>query len=307
MMRFIGVLSVSILLIPGAGFAASREQQEMQRDIAQLQDQVRTLQSGFDQKMAALQTLVQQALDAGNKANTTVSVMNASLAQTLDRELKDALRPVAGLTAKMDNAGNDISDVRNSMNELTMQLNRVQQQLGDLNNAIKVIQAPPAAPPPSNGPDATGAQPLGPGARSQAPPAKTLYDNAYNDYSSGKSDLAASEWADFVRFYPDDPLAPDAQFYIGGIHLAQQKYDQAVMDFDAVLERFPDNKKTPDAYFMKGMALKQGGHRDSAATEFRTLMKKYPRSDQADKAGEQLRSMGLTAGPSTATTRRKIK
>ena len=55
----------------------------MQRDIAQLQDQVRTLQSGFDQKMAALQTLMQQALDAGNKANTTVSVLNASVTQTL--------------------------------------------------------------------------------------------------------------------------------------------------------------------------------------------------------------------------------
>ena len=55
----------------------------MQRDIAQLQDQVRTLQSGFDQKMAALQTLVQQALDAGNKANTSVSVLNASVTQTL--------------------------------------------------------------------------------------------------------------------------------------------------------------------------------------------------------------------------------
>ena len=30
----------------------------MQRDIAQLQDQVRMLQSGFDQRMAALQTLI---------------------------------------------------------------------------------------------------------------------------------------------------------------------------------------------------------------------------------------------------------
>ena len=57
-MRYIGVLGLFILLIPAAGFAASQEQQEMQRDIAQLQDQVRTLQSGFDQKMAALQTLV---------------------------------------------------------------------------------------------------------------------------------------------------------------------------------------------------------------------------------------------------------
>jgi TolA-binding protein len=311
MMRFIGVLGLSILLIPAAGFAASREQQEMQRDIAQLQDQVRTLQSGFDQKMAALQTLVQQALDAGNKANTNVSVLNASLSQTLDRELKDALRPVAGMTAKVDNLNNDLSDVKNSMADVTTQLNRVQQQLADLNNAIKVIQAPPAAPPPSNtNQDATGAQlpSGGSGARNQAPPAKTLYDNANSDYFSGKADLAASEYADFLRFYPDDPNAPDAQFNIGQIHLAQLKYDQAVMDFDAVLERFPENKRTPDAYFMKGMALKQSGHRDLAATEFRNLVKKYPRSDRAIQATEQLRALGLSPGTApTAATRQHKK
>src|ERR1700722_2225624 len=115
MKRYFGALALFLLLTPEAGYAASKEQQEMQRDIAQLQDQVRMLQSGFDQKMSSLQTLVQQALDAGNKANTNVSVLNASVSQTLDRELKDALRPVAGLTAKVDNLNNDLSHVKNSM------------------------------------------------------------------------------------------------------------------------------------------------------------------------------------------------
>src|SRR5438552_1945219 len=142
MMRSIRVLTVASQTEPCAAFAASSEQQEMQRDIAQLQDQVRTLQSGFDQKMAALQTLVQQALDAGNKANTSVSVLTSSVTQTLDRELKDSLRPVAGLTAKMDNVTNDMSEIRNSLADLTTQVNRMQQQLTDVNNAIKVIQAP---------------------------------------------------------------------------------------------------------------------------------------------------------------------
>ena len=41
----------------------------MQRDIAQLQDQVRALQSSFDQKMATIQTLVQQALDAAKSSS----------------------------------------------------------------------------------------------------------------------------------------------------------------------------------------------------------------------------------------------
>jgi len=297
MMRYIGVLALSILLIPGASFAASREQQEMQRDIAQLQDQVRTLQSGFDQKMAALQTLVEQALEAGNKANTNVSVLNSSVTQTLDRELKDALRPIAGLTAKVDNVNNDLSDVRSSMTDLTTQINRLQQQLTDINNAIKVIQAPPPAPPPSNNPEAA--------ANNAHPPAKVVYEGARNDYSSGKSDLAAGEFSDFVRWYPDDPLAPDAQLVIGEIHLSQQKYDIAVTDFDAILERYPENKVTPDAWFMKGMALKQAGRRNDAATEFRSLIKKYPRSDRADQAAQQLRALGLTPGPATATTRRK--
>jgi tol-pal system protein YbgF len=297
----LGVLVSSTLLLTGSSFAASREQQEMQRDIAQLQDQVRTLQSGFDQKMATLQTLVQQALDAGNKANTTVSVLNASVTQTLDRELKEALRPVAGLTAKMDNVNNDVSEVRNAVGDLTAQMNRMQQQLGDINNAIKVIQAPPAAPPPSN----TDLTPGSAAGGKAIPPAKAVYDNANADYSSGKLDLAISEFSDFIRFYPDDPYASTAQYFIGQAHYGQQKFEQAAMDFDAVLERYPEGKNTADAYFMKGMSLKAAHHMNAAATEFRALTKKYPRSDQATQAAEQLRAMGLSASTATTTPRRK--
>lgn len=298
MMRYTSVLALSILLIPGLGFAASKEQQEMQRDIAQLQDQVRTLQSGFDQKMAAVETLIQQALDAGNKANTSVNVLNSSVTQTLDRELKDALRPVAGLTAKVDNANNDISDVKSSMADITSQLNRIQQLLADMNNAIKVIQAPAPPPPLNTNPDS-------PGSRNAPPPASLLWGNARGDYNSGKADLALSDFAEFLKDYPDDPNAPEAQFTIGEIHLGQLKYDLAVGDFDAVLERYPDGKATPDAYFMKGMALKQSGHRDAAVTEWRALRKKFPKSDAADRAGEQLRAMGLSPGASTAASRKK--
>jgi TolA-binding protein len=296
-MRLIHAVTIAILLTPGAGFAASKEQQEMQRDIAQLQDQVRTLQSGFDKSMASLQTLVQQALDAASKANTNVSVLNASVVQTLARELSDRLMPLAGVGAKVDNLNNDMAEVRNSVADLTTQVNRLQQQLTDINNAIKVMQAPPAPPPPS----ASGAA----GTSAPPPPAATLFSNAMNDYSSGKSDLAVSEFTDFIHFYPNDQNAPVAQLYIGQVHAAQHKLDQAAEDFDAVIEQYPDNKETPDAYFMKGMALKQSGHRDDAAVEFRALISKYKGSDQAKNALEQLRQMGLSAGTAAKRTTKK--
>src|SRR6266700_5720435 len=99
-MRTIPFLALAMVLLPGSSFAASKEQMEMQRDIAQLQDQVRSLQSSFDQKMATIQTLLQQTVDAANKANTNVSVLSSTVNQTLERELSSKMAPIAGLAAK---------------------------------------------------------------------------------------------------------------------------------------------------------------------------------------------------------------
>lgn len=292
----VGLIAIAGLSAIGPASAASREQQEMQRDIAQLQDQVRALQSALDQKLASLETLAAQAVDAANKANTNVGILSNGVGQTVGKELSDRLAPIAGLNAKISNVASDAADVRNSVADLTVQMSKVQQQLSDINNAIKVIQAPPAAPPP--GSDVPGAV--------AGPPPQDLFNGAMKDYSAGKADAAASEFTDFLRFYPQDPNAITAQFYLAQIHYSQGKYDTAVKDFDAVLEQYPDNKLTPDAYFMKGMALKGSGHRDAGAIEFRALIKKYPTSDRAVQAKEQLRAMGLSVatGPARGTKKK---
>jgi TolA-binding protein len=293
MKRLFCTLAFSTLLLPALSFAASKEQQEMQRDIAQLQDQLRTVQSTLDQRLASLQTLVEQSLEAGNRANISMSALNSAVKDTLDRDLRDALHPVAGLSAKVDNLTNDSAEVRSSLTDVIAQLNRMMQKLGDLDNAIKVMQAP-APPPPQQGGD-SGAAPVG-ARQSAMPPAGVLWGNANNDYSGGKYDLAAGEFADFVKAYPDDAYAAKAQILIGQIHLTQMKYELAVSDFDAVLERYPaESKDTPDAYFLKGVALKYLGRRNDAAEQFRSVIRKYPRSDRKPEAEEQLKVLGLSA------------
>lgn len=302
-MRPVYLLALVTLLLPGGAFAASKEMQEMQRDIAQLQDQVRSLQSSFDQKLAAIQTLLQQALDAGQKANTSVAVLSSTMNQTLDRELNSKLAPIASLAAKVDNTNNDVSEVRNQVADLNSSINKVLQKLGDMNEAMKVLQAP-APPPPGGASTGGGVNPL------QSPsqiPAETLFNNALKDYAGGKYDLAVSEFSDFIKFYPDNPNAANAQLNIGEAHSAQGKYELAAQDFDAVIERYPANDQvTPNAYFDKGMALKATGRKTEAIATFRALIAKYPRKDQASQAKEQLRAMGvsLTAPAPTASKRR---
>jgi tol-pal system protein YbgF len=291
-------VTATLLLSAGSVFGASKEQLEMQRDIAQMQDQLRTLQSTVDQKMSALQVLVQQALDAASKANTSMNVLNAGVTSTLERELKQALTPVAGLAAKVDNTNNDVSEVRNQVQDLNNAMNRITQTLTDLNNAIKVMQ-PPAAPAPA--PGAGGGGGSGP-----PPPAEALFTAALRDENGGKYDLAVSEFQDFIRYYPDNPNAARAQYNIGECHYTAQKYEQAAADFQIVIDKYPDSTDlVPQAYFLKGMSLKNT-NKTEAAKAWRAVIAKYPKSDSAAQAKEQLRALGLTvAGPSSPATAAK--
>lgn len=303
-MRFskYSLVIATLLLTTGRGFAASKEMQELQRDVAQLQDQVRTLQTGFDTKMAAMQVLVQQALDAATRANTSVATLSGGVSDSINRELTNRLTPVAGMAAKVDNLGNDMSDVRNSMADLTAQINKIQSQLGDINNAVKLCQTPNAAPPPAGGTGTPGMAAMG--GMGAPPPAETVFNNAYRDETGGKLDLALNEYSDFLKFYPQDGNAGTAQFRLGEIHYTQGHMDQAVKDFDAVIEQYPGSQSTPDAYFMKGMALKQSGHKEAARTDFQALIAKFPSSAQAQQAKDQLVAMGYHVSGSPARRRR---
>ena len=52
-------------LAPAQSFGASKEIQELQRDVAQLQDQLKQLQQSQDRQLAEIRVLVQQSLDRG--------------------------------------------------------------------------------------------------------------------------------------------------------------------------------------------------------------------------------------------------
>jgi TolA-binding protein len=293
-MRLTRYIVITALLFPGTCFGVSKEMAELQRDIAQLQDQVRVLQSAIDQKMATIQALAQQSLDVSTKANTNVSVLSAGVTSTMERTLHDSLTPIAGLAAKVDNTNNDVAELRNSMADLNTKVNRMQQVLMDISNNIKTLQVP-AAPPP------------GPAAGQTAPPPdpSVVFSNAVRDETSGKLDQAISEYQDFMKFYPNDPNAPRAQFNIGQSRYTKGQYDLAAEDFDKVISGYPeDTELTPQAYFMKGMALKST-NRTGAIAAWRQLIAKYPRSDEAAKAKEQLRAAGVTASAAPAGTKKK--
>src|SRR5579863_4537102 len=71
------------------------ELQSVQRDVAQLQEQVKQLQHSQDEKMAALQTLLQQAVDAANHTASGMTAMEKEVDAKLSAQQTSLVAPVA--------------------------------------------------------------------------------------------------------------------------------------------------------------------------------------------------------------------
>ncbi len=293
----------ALLICPSLTFAASKEIIELQRDLAQLQDQVRTLQRAQDEKFAALQVLVQQALDSANKTSTSVALLQNNLLQSFKDQQKSVVDPVVGVGAKLDQMTTDVSALRETVADISSQMGKLQQQMVDIGNAVRTIQAPAAAPPPATG-SGSGFG-TAPAASIPPVPASTLYQNAYRDRSGGKDDLALQEFGDYLKYYGNTDLAPNAQFYIAEIHAKQNNLDDALAEFDMVLEKYPDNNKTPDALYQKGATLVKLGKRTQGKQEFCELVKRFPSNELATRARSQVKALGLTCGPAAPAKRKK--
>jgi tol-pal system protein YbgF len=296
-MRFLRAGVFVLFLIPGFSLAQKREYVELQRDIAALQDQVRTMQQSQSENIGRISAMLQQAIDSINKLNTSVAVLDAAVR---DRD-KSVAGPVATVGAKVDSMANEFQAMRVSIDDLSSRLGKLQQGLIDLNNTVKVITAPPALPAMTSPGPGSAAAPGGPPAGVQS---ESLYANAMRDKDSGSYDMALQEYSDYLKYYGGSEMAPNAQYYVGEIYYNRKDYDNALKAFDTVLERYPDNNKTLDSMYMKGRTLFQTGERTKAAEEFRAVYNKSPRSEIGAKAKAQLANMGLSVAP---TAKRPVK
>src|SRR5580658_8562181 len=233
-MTFWRTLLPALLIYPSLTFAASKEIVELSRDVALLQEQMRAMQRSQDEKFSAIQTLVQQALDSANKTSTSVALLQNNLLQSFKDQQKSVVDPVVGVGAKLDQMTTDVSALRESVADVSSQMGKLQQQMIDIGNAVRTIQAPAAAPPTAAGQPGTGP---GGAPSGDVPPvnASTLYQNANRDRNGGNDDLALKEYSDYLKYYGDSMLAPNAQYFIAEIHAKQNNLDQALAEFDMVL------------------------------------------------------------------------
>ena len=276
----------------------------IQRDVAQLQDQVKQLQAGQDQKIATLESLIKQALEESGKVSSAAAALQRSLGDRLNEQQARVEAPIAALGTKVDQSGDDLRAARENLADLTRRMANLDNKLADISSAVRTMSTPPAAPPTPAAGDTAGPAAAVISAAPAGVTAEGLWKKAVRDYTSGKDKQALSEFADFTKYFPQDTNAAEAQFYMGLIYDHGEQYDDAAQVFEAVAERYPDSSKAADAMYMKGVEYQKAKSDKKAIAAYRAFLKQYPNHADAAKARARLRTLVAASGPAPGKKRK---
>src|SRR5208282_4301180 len=252
---------LTIWITPAYG--ASKEIIELQTQVTQLQQQMTTMMRSFDERMGVMKNLLEHNTDAANKVSAAIGELQTSV----NKQQQDR-------AAQVDQISGQIQALNDTMDELKVRLAKLSKGFEDMQAAQQSMAAQQAQ-------AQQQAQAI-----AQAPPPDVLYNNG------GKNDLAAQEFNDYIKFYPNTDLSGNAYFYLAEIQFKAGDYQKAVASYDLVLQNFPSGNKAAAAQLKKGFALLGMGKEDEGTQELKHVIQRYPRTNEAIQARDRLRKLG---------------
>lgn len=293
---FAGAIGGS-LMGPRPVEAVAREIIDLQRDVTSILQGQKDMSTQMIQDHTALKTIVGGFNDSVNRLGTTMS--------SLQKSVQDVQ---ANSGTRLETMSTQVQGLSDNLEEIKSRLGKLNQQLVDVQNSIQSLDAKissgaaaPATgganttPTAGNVPPATSAPPTAAAPSGPAPSADLLYSNGLRDIQSGKYDLARSEFQDYLKYYGSTDLASNAQFYIGEIYYRQKNYQQAISEYDKVINNYPKSFKLAPARLHRATSMLALGQKSSAIRELREITKLFPGSEEDRYARAQLKELGATA------------
>ncbi|HXE30193.1 MAG TPA: tetratricopeptide repeat protein [Terriglobales bacterium] len=292
---------VGSVLAPTPARAEDKGIIALQQSVALLMNQLADLQKSFNTQVSMIQGMVSQNTDTVNKLSSALDGIqralngNQVIATQQQSDISKQFQALADTIAEVQSHLQKMDDTLNQVHQLQQTIPAPAPGGGGMPGAVA-----PGGDPTQSGmavnPGAAGAMAPGPAPSPAAASSSVqLYQTALTDYANS-SPAAQTEFARFVRDYPNDPQVPDATYYLGMVFLQKQEYNEAIDRFSQVIEQYPDNPKASAAELSKGIAYSKSGNRSAAISEFRAVAKNYPGTDAARQADIELKSLGASRG-----------
>jgi tol-pal system protein YbgF len=217
------------------------------------------------------------------------------LRKGLDAETRERLKLAGELKALDSQQAFLVADakaVKEESARLQKALEESQGEVRELRAAVREAQERAAAAPPP----AAGRPP------NPLPPAEVtadkLYATAMASFRAEEHGQAVLEFSELVDKFPRDPLAANAQYWIGEAYYRQRDVRQALVEFQKVLDLYPQAPQVPEALLKIGLCRRALKDNAGARQSWETLVKQFPGSNAALQARSLLSQLPAPPGRS---------
>jgi tol-pal system protein YbgF len=254
--------------------------ESMQKDLADIRQQLGQMQRNQDDSLTRLKELETQTDDTGDL------VTKADLAD---------------VSVGIDQLASDVAIVDERLNDMGRRIDRLSQRVQQAREMSRQstygVPVPAGGPADGAGGDTTvvGVAAPGAGPGDALPDPEALYNTAYADFSKGNYALAVSGFEEYHEKFPGSALADNALYWVGECHFSQGNFPEAVRAFDRLLEAYSSSETAAAANLKKGLAYLEQNEVGLAIVQLRYVVGEYPASDEAKIAKDKLTSLGATS------------
>ncbi len=117
------------------------------------------------------------------------------------------------------------------------------------------------------------------------------YNRALAAYKSGDYDESILLFQNYALSDPPPRLQDNILFWIGSNYVQLEMFDDAIKQFEAVLEKYPRGNKIHDSRFMLGVSYQKKGESSRAIEILESALKRQPPAEVRGKIRAQLKTI----------------
>ncbi len=289
-LAFSAKLAGSAILLAPLLFAGD-EMDQLHTQVQGLTDQVSRLERSVDEHVGVMTDLVNRNLESSRMLETNADHLQSQVQQ----------QNKTSLDSQIDKIG--------------AQVRAWQAEFKDLQSRMEAATRPPVAPamaqspsqpaavsqeatcqpPATRVPAESAPLPSAPASAVPSPPAEPtssdLYRSAMDHYASKDFEIAATEFAKFLKLDHQSDNATNARYLLAEIEFADKDFEGALDDYTAVGPKLSDPAKSAHAQYRKALCLIEVDRKDEAILELQELKTRHPHSPEAAQGARKLRAL----------------
>ena len=252
------------LLLASPAFAQWEDTSSMQSEINRIKDDIVVIQRQLYRE----------------KNDTTAPAESVSNVQVRLGEYDQLIRDMNG---KVENIEYRLNNLEKKMEMIDKDIELRFSQMSRQGGSAPSTNAKPA--------NTAANKPLPKAPANVAP--KDLYEQALTDLKNNNLNDAELKFSQFLGSYPKDPLAGNAQYWLGEVYYKQQNFAKSAVAFKEGYSKYPEGTKGPDCLLKLGLSMKALGKNEEACTAFTNLPSIFGKvnPDISKRATEEAKAM----------------